>query len=750
MISPKVLDVTLRDGGIVNNFNFGEESMKAILNAIEESGVDFIEVGYLEQNTGTIRGRSQFINEKVISKYFLKNKKPGVTYTVMIDYGKFNIDKLGNKEDTGIDAIRFAFHKRNLHDVKTIYEKIIAKGYKVFMQPMVTLHYNNDELEELVDIANSLNIQGIYFVDTFGQMQQPDILRLTNFFDTKLRPDLALGFHSHNNIQMAYANSISFIQYTTNRIKMIDSSIMGMGRGAGNLNTELILSYLNQYYGANYNNIPLLKIMDTVLTKIKSEYPWGYSVEYYLSSINDCSPIYAGHYYKKHMLPVEQINDLLKMVEGEKRISFKKDYAEEIYRNYNSRNYCDDTDTIKVLTNAINGKKICVIAPGKSLIYKEEEVRKVANESDVVFCLNCCVFNPDYILITREEALSFIPKSNATLIITSNVYCSDMNNGYMIDYLKWVSIINDETCDSAGYIILNLLTKLGVSEIGLAGFDGFIANINGNYFDESLKRSVTIDQLDTKNKVFAHFIKTKQHETNIRFITESIYEQINNTKEEKNDKTINLIFDMDGCLIDSTDVQKAAFYGSYKEIVGDNNCPDFSEYIKYTGDSLTNIFRKMGLPTEMAEPYRRISNEAIDKISVNMECIKLIKLYRKNGSKVAICTGKDHYRAEAILKYYGINDCFDALICSDDVSTPKPSSIPILAAIDKMNVSKETCLVIGDGYYDILSAHNAGLPCVLTLWYGDEGVPREAEYTVNSVDSLRQLLISLQSQIIKK
>ena len=203
---------------------------------------------------------------------------------------------------------------------------------------------------------------------------------------------------------------------------------------------------------------------------------------------------------------------------------------------------------------------------------------------------------------------------------------------------------------------------------------------------------------------------------------------------------IHLIFDLDGCLIDSTEVQKAAFYGSYAEVVGDDKCPTYEEYIKYTGDSIVNVMIKMGLPVEMVEPYRRISSESIDKIIVNTEAIDMIQRFRDEGCKVAICTGKDHYRADEILKYYNIENYFDALVSSDDVSEPKPSAIPILACIEAMGVTKENVIVIGDGYNDILSAKNAGVKSVLTLWYGDEGVPREADYLVKNVRELRELL----------
>lgn len=211
------------------------------------------------------------------------------------------------------------------------------------------------------------------------------------------------------------------------------------------------------------------------------------------------------------------------------------------------------------------------------------------------------------------------------------------------------------------------------------------------------------------------------------------------------DKNIHLIFDFDGVLINSIEVQKNAYYGSYREVVGDDNCPPFSEYLKHTGDSLPNIFKKMGLPVEMADPYREISVQSIDKIIINDEAIKLIKELRANHAKCAICTGKDHYRTVDILRYFGIEELFDTIICSDDVSEPKPSPIPVLKAIENMGgeVTTDNCVVIGDGLYDILSAKNAGCKSILTLWYGDEGVPRDADFTVESVTELREVIKSL-------
>ncbi|WP_026659356.1 HAD family hydrolase [Butyrivibrio sp. AC2005] len=202
----------------------------------------------------------------------------------------------------------------------------------------------------------------------------------------------------------------------------------------------------------------------------------------------------------------------------------------------------------------------------------------------------------------------------------------------------------------------------------------------------------------------------------------------------------NVIFDLDGCLIDSSEVQKAAFFGAYEEIVGDDNCPTYEEYIKYTGDSVDNVFKKLGLPASMAAPFRRISSESVDKIKVNWDAIDLVRSLKRNGCNIAICTGKDHDRTEDILKYYNVSELFDVLICADDVKSPKPSAEPIKKALENLCCSKEEAIVVGDGYSDIISAKRAGVRSVLVLWYGENGVPREADYTVKSVEELRTIL----------
>lgn len=247
----KVLDVTLRDGGCVNDFNFGQTYMDKILVAQEASGVDIIELGYIDENKGSVSNRTQYINERVIYENFLKHKKPGVSYVAMMDYGKFNVDNLSPYVAEGIDGIRMAFHKKNRFDIIKAGRKIIEKGYKFYIQPMITLRYSDAELLELIEIINKElpDAEGFYIVDSFGEMRPNDMSRVLNLVDHNLIPSMTLGFHSHNNLQMSYSNAIEMLKFPTNRDLMLDCSIMGMGKGAGNLNTELLLEHLNLYYG---------------------------------------------------------------------------------------------------------------------------------------------------------------------------------------------------------------------------------------------------------------------------------------------------------------------------------------------------------------------------------------------------------------------------------------------------------------------------------------------------------------------
>lgn len=524
----KVLDVTLRDGGCVNDFNFGQSYMEQILAALEASGVDYIELGYLDDKKGSEQGRTQYCNERVIPQHFLKSKKPGVTYVAMMDYGKFNVDLLQPREETGIDGIRLAFHKKNRFDMIALGKQIMEKGYKFFIQPMITLRYSDAELLELITTVNRElpGASGFYIVDSFGEMRPNDMERVMNLVDHNLLPRMPLGFHSHNNLQLSYSNAVSLLQFPTNRDIMLDCSILGMGKGAGNLNTELLLEHMNLFYGKEYRTEPLLTVIDRVINQIRTEHNWGYAVEYYLSSINHCTPSYAGHFYNKHMLPIDQVAELLSMIREDKKISFDREYAEQLYLDYNARKARDDTAVVERLHKAFAGKRVILIAPGKSIADAADQIRAEMDRPNTVsIALNHWkLFAPDYIFVTRQEVFRDALATGHRVITTTSVTNEPNAQVDIINYQKWV-LVDGEVQDSSGIMALNLLAACEAEEILLAGFDGFHVNVNKNYFDKEMIHPITAQQAKSRNEYFRKYVADLRKRIPVTFLTASIYEE---------------------------------------------------------------------------------------------------------------------------------------------------------------------------------------------------------------------------------
>lgn len=521
----RLLDCTLRDGGCVNNFNFGQPYMETILKGLEASGVDIIELGYIDEKAGSEMDRTQYCNEQVISKTILKEKKPGVTYVAMVDYGKFNLDKLMTRSENSIDGIRLAFHKKNRYDMIEWGKKILAKGYQLYIQPMICMRYNDMEILDLIASVNAElpDASAFYIVDSFGEMRHNDLVRVMNLVDNNLSPTMPMGFHAHNNLQMAYSNAVTMLEYRTKRDVIFDASVLGMGKGAGNATTELFSEHLNIYEGKNYNIEPLLDIIDKVLNQIKESYSWGYSVEYYLSACNQCTPSYAGHFYRKHMLSIKQVSELLGMISEEKKLSFDRSYADELYFQYNAKKY-DDQDTVDSLRKEFAGKKILLVAPGKSVVSELSRINDYAKQDDVVTIAvnNYPAVECDYILATKKTVQE-LRRDIDKMILTSNVSTNPVD-GLIVNYTVGSDPETGKT-DNALFTAINLLIRIGAKEVALAGFDGFTPDVDGNYYDSKLKRPVTHEQAERRNKRAVNFLKSVKDKIAVDFITKSMYQE---------------------------------------------------------------------------------------------------------------------------------------------------------------------------------------------------------------------------------
>ena len=522
----RVLDCTLRDGGCVNNFNFGSAYMNRIKAGLEESGVDIIELGYIDAQKGASQGRTQFSSDAAIRDSFLKSKKDGVTYVAMIDYGKFDVDNLLPRDETTIDGLRVAFHKKDRFQAIEWGKKIIAKGYKMFVQPMLTLRYTDQELLEFIDLVNTdlPEAEAFYIVDSFGEMRLNDLTRISYLVDHNLSPDICMGFHSHNNLQLSFSNAVSLLSHETTRNMIFDSSVMGMGKGAGNLNTELFTDHLNIYHQKSYAIKPLLMVIDEVLNQVAVNFRWGYSVDHYLSAVHSCTPSYAEYFFNKHMLTIDRLDTLLGLIEEHKKISFDAAYAEKLYLEFNRRPY-DDAASLATLQAKLQGKRVLLVASGYSLLTFDEQLRQMAAEPDIfsIAVNHCNIVPTDYVFANRENIYTEAQAQHLPTLYLSSINDEQTAENLIFDYDRWTDIQGHKS-DNAFFVITRILSALGVREILLAGFDGFDIDLNKTYYDMKLARPKTKEEVAQKNQEMTDFIRAMSAEIDFRFLTPSKYQ----------------------------------------------------------------------------------------------------------------------------------------------------------------------------------------------------------------------------------
>lgn len=339
MAKVKLLDCTLRDGGYVNNWSFGKAAIENILKRLNSSNIDFIELGFLDDRSVEDINRTIYPSTEVIDRMF-KNKMDKKAITLaMINYGHCGIDNISLCKNSFLDGIRVMFKKENMKDAVDFCAKIKDKGYKVFVQPVSVTTYTDEEMLKLVELVNDLNPYAVYIVDTYGLLKKDSFINYFRIMNDNLNPEISIGYHSHNTFQLTVSNAIELLGFNSDREIIWDGSIYGMGKGAGNANTEIFAMYLNHNYGYNYDVNELFEIINTEIMELYAKYNWGYSLVYYLAALNDCHPDYVRFLQDKKALSVEEINDILKNIDEEKKLTYDNNYIEKLYSGYRNKHF---------------------------------------------------------------------------------------------------------------------------------------------------------------------------------------------------------------------------------------------------------------------------------------------------------------------------------------------------------------------------------------------------------------------------
>lgn len=522
MIDVKLLDCTLRDGGYCNNWEFGFGEIKYIINNLVAANIDIVECGFITKNVVYNKNFSKFNNLSQVAEVLPEDRK-GKMFVAMMNFGEFDVNELPIYDGSQIDGIRVAFHKKDRYQALATCKIIKEKGYKAFVQPMVSLSYTQEEFEEMITIVNEIKPYAFYIVDSFGMMRAEDLLRLYDIVKEKLVYDIWIGYHSHNNMQLAFSNAQAFCNNAKDRKLIIDASIFGMGRGAGNLNTELFIDFINNKFNFDYELKPLLEVIDKILAKIYDVNYWGYSLPNYLSALNSAHPNYAGFLDDKNTLTAEDINNIFMSMDDDKKLAFDKKYVESLYSKYMSRETTEQNN-IDIFKKALKGKTVLLIAPGKSSFEEREKIAKYCvNENIISIGVNFdyASFRTDYIFVSNlRRYRDLVLQDDRKYIVTSNIPVEKVF--LKINYKDLLSD-QDSVIDNAGLMLVKFLISCECEKVLLAGFDGYSHENDENYAEkkmELISKNAVLDAINLgMNKVLLEYAKRIK----IEFLTQKKY-----------------------------------------------------------------------------------------------------------------------------------------------------------------------------------------------------------------------------------
>ena len=309
----RTVDATMRDGGLVNNFGFTDEFVKDLYKTNIEAGVDYMEFGYRaskKQFSPNDFGKWKFCNEEDIRAIVGENDSP-MKIAIMADAGRCDFkEDILPKKDSVVDMIRVACYVHQIPLALEMIEDAKQKGYEVTCNLMAVSKVQKDDLKQALNIIAKSPADVIYIVDSFGNYYPEQIRELCQMYvDIVMGAGKEVGFHGHNNQQLAFANTIECCKIGTN---YLDMTVNGMGRGAGNCFSEQLLSFLRN---PKYSALPIINFVAKHMLKLKAEgVVWGYDIPYMMTGVLNAHPSTAIKFIKdKRTDYLNMYNELLEM-----------------------------------------------------------------------------------------------------------------------------------------------------------------------------------------------------------------------------------------------------------------------------------------------------------------------------------------------------------------------------------------------------------------------------------------------------
>lgn len=503
----QILDCTVRDGGYVNNWRFDKKLVRETYRALSKAGIDYIEIGY--RGTEKYFDRDQyglwrFSPEEAIRE--VVSNIDGAKLVLMADYGKIDAEDFCDAKESVVEMIRLAANKGSLKGAVKFLEKIKRKGYKVSLNAMGFTNFSKAERIDLVKMLKGTGIDYIYVVDSYGSLFPYQIEPIME--PLLAIPKIKVGFHPHNSLQMAFANTLEAMRCG---VHMIDATIYGMGRAAGNLPIEIITAFLEKEKGDKYNSIPLLNIIDRYFVDLLNENKWGYQLPYMLSGMFECHPNYAKKLVDTHEYTIEDVWKAMDYIRTKAAVGFSEKTLEDVINNgimfgsEGNRSKSPEAATSKKKLQKLNKNRVevpyldrhknrdfLILANGPSLKAYKDKIDKFIKKYDpIILGANYLgnLFSPHYHAFSNKRRfVSYVDTvlPEAKLLIGESIPNELVREYTNREYerMRYIDVLNHSfdivdgvistNCRTVAVLLLGIAIVMGARRVFAVGMDGYI------------------------------------------------------------------------------------------------------------------------------------------------------------------------------------------------------------------------------------------------------------------------------------
>ena len=510
------LDCTLRDGGYYNNWDFDRKLVDNYLHALTKSKVDYVEIGFRNLSSSIFMGPYAYSRDRFLEKLNIsKNLQLGVmidTKEVLSSENgiKKTIDTLlSEKSQSNINLIRFATHFSDVNSLGKIVKLTKDKGYKIAINLMQTGGKSEEQINRATKyLAQLKEIDVLYFADSLGNMREEDIIKTISLLRNNWHKDL--GIHAHNNKGLALSNTLVALN---NGVNWVDSTVRGMGRGAGNAETEILLSELNRIYKENYRLDEIYKLAVDDFKILNSEFNWGQSLLYSLAADNNIHPTYIQEMISDSRYNDQRILEAINFMKNIPSASFNKEFLDNFVKNQSKNNYIGNWNA----SNWCKNKEVLIVGSGPSIKRHHEGIIEYIKEyKPTVLSLNINnnieqKFIDGYVIAKKSRTVMdsvFYKNLKKPLFASKNIVSDNPDFSKIKKRLKDYGMnfgfkkfrIEKNSCylpnDLAISYALALATIGNAKKISLVGFDGYKQN---NSLQEEMIETIKLYKNNKKN-----------------------------------------------------------------------------------------------------------------------------------------------------------------------------------------------------------------------------------------------------------